>query len=55
MEWIKDYWYIILPGLIAVMFFFGHKSKKGQDETHGAHHDEQTGEKSSKSGHSCCH
>ncbi|UCD35458.1 MAG: hypothetical protein JSU90_01100 [Nitrospiraceae bacterium] len=55
MEWIKDYWYVILLGLVATMFFFGHKTRGGQDESHAARHDEQTDGKSAKGGHSCCH
>ncbi len=57
MEWIKDYWYLILLGLVAAMFLFGHRTKKNtdvnihEDHQHGPH----TGEKAHKSGHGCCH
>ena len=51
MQWIKDYWYIIILGLVAAMFFFGHRTKdiheeKSQDNKNESHTD--------KSGHSCC-
>lgn len=57
MEWIKDYWYLILPGLLAVLFFFGHKTKGSTDKNipDGDQHGEHTAEKAHKSGHGCCH
>jgi hypothetical protein len=57
MEWITNYWYLIFAGLIAVMFFFGYRTKKStatnihDDYQHGSH----AGEKSRKSSHGCCH
>lgn len=56
MEWIKDYWYIIASGLVAVMFLFGHRTDKNTDiEIHDDHqHGPQTAEKGHNGGHGCC-
>jgi type VI protein secretion system component VasF len=55
MEWIVNNWILILiASLLVVLFFFGYRTKIGQDETHVAHHEEQAGEKVHKSGHGCC-
>lgn len=57
MEWITNYWYIIVLGLVAAMFLFGFRTKQNtdtdinDDHQHGSH----TGEKAHKSGHGCCH
>lgn len=55
MEWLTEYWYLIILGLVAVMFLFGYRSKGLQESKvhgqHGAHHDE----KPHKGGHGCCH
>lgn len=57
MEWIKDYWYIVVLGLVAAMFLFGHRTGRNtdtevqDDDQHGPH----AGEKAHKSGHGCCH
>lgn len=57
MEWIKDYWYIIVFGLVAAMFLFGFRTKDKidtnihDDHEHGAH----SGEKTHNSGRGCCH
>jgi hypothetical protein len=56
MEWIKEYWYIILLGLFAAMFIFGHRSNRSEggkvdDHQHGAH----TEGKANKGSRSCCH
>jgi len=63
MEWIKDYWYIILLGLFASIFILnrsrareGNRSNRGREEKmdnhqNGAH----TKGKNHKSGRGCCH
>jgi len=57
MEWITNYWYLIVLGLVAAMFLFGYRTKQNtdtdidDDHQHGSH----TGEKAHKSGHGCCH
>ncbi len=56
MEWITEYWYIVLIGLFAVMFVFGYRSNRCQEgitEEHGK--GTHTPEKTHKSGHGCCH
>jgi len=30
-EVIKDYWYVVVPALITVLFLFGYRTKKGKD------------------------
>jgi hypothetical protein len=55
MKWIVQYWYLILAGLAAVVFYFGYKTKSDLGETTVAHGEEQEGEKTRKSDHSCCH
>jgi hypothetical protein len=52
MEWIKDYWYIIIPVLLAAMFIFGHGKTGSQEEKL---QDDQPENHSNKSGHGCCH
>lgn len=55
MEWIKDYWFIIILGLVAVMFFLGYRSKdklEGDVLEQPLTHDS---EKTHKGGHGCCH
>jgi hypothetical protein len=55
MEWIKDNWYLIILGLVAAMFLFGHKTNKGQKGDVNGHQDEtQDSGKKHKGGHSCC-
>ena len=54
MKWIVQYWYLILAGLAAAVFFLGYKSKSGQGEMTGADSEEETAEKTHKGGHSCC-
>lgn len=56
MEWIKDYWYVLVLGLVGAMFLFGHKTKKDTDmNVHDEpHHGSNTREKAHKSGHGCC-
>jgi hypothetical protein len=56
MEWINDYWYVLVLGLVGAMFLFGHRTKKGTDTIV---QDEQqqgsnTRERPHKSGHGCC-
>jgi hypothetical protein len=46
---------LILAGLAAVVFYFGYKTKSDLGETTVAHGEEQEGEKTRKSDHSCCH
>jgi hypothetical protein len=55
MGWIIHYWYLILIGLVAAVFFFGYKTNNVPGEASGAHSEDQTDEKTKKSGHSCCH
>lgn len=56
MQWITEYWYILLLGLIAVMFLFGNRtrgSKVGNvhvQTPQGTHADA----KKYESGHGCC-
>jgi hypothetical protein len=52
MEWIKDYWYIIVLGLVASMFFFGHRTKGIEEEK--TQYDKNESH-ANKNGHSCCH
>lgn len=52
MEWIKDYWYIIVLGLVAAMFFFGFRAKDIRDDEL---HEDKDDSHTHKSGHSCCH
>jgi hypothetical protein len=55
MQWIANYWYMIVLGLVTAMFFLGHRSHKGQD---GNMHDNQHGtygEGGAKKGGECCH
>lgn len=54
MEWIKDYWYVVVLGLVAAMFLFGHKTKKSQGSAQDHHETHTEGDKK-KGGHSCCH
>lgn len=54
MEWIKDYWYVILLGLIAALFLFGHKTKSDQGSMQD-HHEPHTEGAKKKGGHGCCH
>ena len=56
MEWIQEFWYVILLGIIVTMFIFGRRTNTHQDEKadvsqHGTH----TEGKTHKSGHGCCH
>lgn len=56
MEWIKDYWYVIVIGLVAAMVLFGKRTGKGHGgNEHGHDHEGQADTKSGKSGHGCCH
>jgi hypothetical protein len=56
MEWIKDYWYVIVIGLVAAMFLFGKRTGKGHSGAERGHdHEGQADAKSGKSGHGCCH
>lgn len=56
MEWVKDYWYMILIGLVVAMYLFGNRRGKGEvGEEHSHDHAEHTKEKAGKSGHGCCH
>jgi len=52
MEWINDYWYVLVVGLVAVMILFGHKTK-GSDQEH--QHASHNGGKEHKGGGGCCH
>ncbi len=52
MEWIKDYWYVILLGLIAAMFLFGRKTNVN---AHDHQNDSNAGGKEHKDGSGCCH
>ncbi len=55
MEWVKDYWYIILLGLIGAMFLFGYRSKGRQEgKEQGLQHETHTREKNHKDSHGCC-
>ena len=54
MKWIVEYWYLILAGLAAAVFFFGYKSKSDQGSITDTDSEEQTAEKTHKGGHSCC-
>ena len=56
MEWVTDYWYVLVLGLVAAMALLGFKTKDNEAEKisgkqNGSHKDE----KENKSGHSCCH
>ena len=56
MEWITDYWYVLLLGLVAAMVLFGFRTKDNEEgnianRLNGSHEDK----KEHKSGHSCCH
>ncbi len=56
MEWIKDYWYLIILGFAAAMFLFGHRSNKSQDgHVHDPQHGTHSAGETHKSGHGCCH
>jgi len=55
MKWIIDYWYLIIAGLSAVLFFFGYKTEGELEQTNNAQSEEHGGEKSHGSDHSCCH
>lgn len=54
MRWIVEYWYLILAGLAAAIFFFGYKSKSDEGEMSGTNSEDQGSEKTHKGGHSCC-
>jgi hypothetical protein len=56
MEWIKDYWYVVLAGLfIAGFYFFGYRTKGQHDNVQDSSQGEETGQKDKKSGSGCCH
>jgi hypothetical protein len=54
MEWIAEYWYILLLGLIVFMFLFGHRTKVSQSENFQNHQGTLADRKARKSGHGCC-
>jgi hypothetical protein len=54
MEWITEYWYIFLLGLVAVMFLFGHRTKGSQAEEVNNHQGTHTDGEKHESGHGCC-
>jgi hypothetical protein len=54
MEWIAEYWYILLLGLVAVMFLFGNRTKEGRSETVQDHQGRHADGKANKRGHGCC-
>lgn len=54
MAWITEYWYILLLGLIAAMFLFGHRTKGIRTEDMLHHKTTHTGAKGHKNGHGCC-
>jgi hypothetical protein len=55
MQWIANYWYVIVLGLVAAMFLFGHKTKKEKEGKGDTQDEEKTGGKTQTSDHSCCH
>ncbi len=56
MEWITDYWYVLVLGLVAVMVLFGFKIKDNEESNTASHLNESNeNKKENKSGHSCCH
>jgi hypothetical protein len=54
MEWIAEYWYILLLGLITVMYLFGNRTKVSQSENVRDHQCTHADGKAHKSGHGCC-
>ncbi len=54
MQWITEYWYIFLLGLIAVMFIFGNRAKGGHAEDVQSHRGRHANAKKHESGHGCC-
>lgn len=54
MEWITNNWYVIVLALVAVMFLFGHRSRKGADQT-AVTNETDTDHQKHKSGSGCCH
>jgi hypothetical protein len=55
MEWIIQNWFIVVLGLIALVFLFGNRSKRSHEATgHVEGLGTDSGEKTHKSG-GCCH
>lgn len=56
MEWVTDYWYVLVLGLVVAMVLLGFKTKDNESENiPGNQKGSQKDEKEHKSGHSCCH
>jgi len=56
MQWINDYWYLIILGLVTVMLLFGYMSKStDKNTTHDDQNETHDGGKEHKGGHGCCH
>lgn len=55
MGWIINNWFIVVLGLIALMFLLGNKSKRSQKGTvHASQHGTDSGQETHKGG-GCCH
>ena len=50
MEWLKDYWFVLVVVLAAAMVFFGYKTKGGNYE----HAPDSAGEENRDNGRGCC-
>ena len=56
MEWIKDYWYVLVLGLIGAMILFGFRTQDNKEGNIANHRDGSDADKKEhKSGGSCCH
>lgn len=54
MEWIMNYWYAIVLGLVTAMFLFGYRKTDSTDVAAHEEHEAETEESSHKSGRSGC-
>jgi len=55
MEWIYDYWYLIISGLVAAMILFGYRSKStGEGKIRDDQNKTHDGGKDHTGGHGCC-
>jgi hypothetical protein len=52
MEWMTEYWYIIIPVLAVAMFLFGYRATGTKEEEP---QDDKNESRDHKSGHGCCH
>ena len=56
MEWLINYWYIVLIGLfVLTVYVFGHKTGGQHSKSKGSCCGGDAAQKEKKDSHSCCH